>query len=1148
MVEPPRKRVLVSYARKDAARLATELQRDLQPDHDVWLDINRIADGASWTAEVEKEIDNCDVFLALLSPGSYVSDICRAEQLRALRCGKRVIALLAVPDANRPLHLETVNYHDFTVFPPAPHQLWQLRDDILTGRDAAVLPQRFRKTYVTAPPLPLNYIERPDALANLRSAVILDEPGPSIALTGMGGIGKTILARALGHDEVVQQAFPDGIAWTTMGKGVAHNLAVRMQEVCRALGDEPDPEETEIQCINRYRTLLEEKAALVIVDDIWRAADIEPFLAESRRSRLLFTARDGAIAAATGAVEHMADPLTPDQARALLARWAGYIPDALPAEAAELVQECGRLPLALSMTGAMLRGKPLGYWGHVLGLLRLSDLAKMRAQFPSYPHADVMRAVQVSVDALEAAVRRHYLALAVLPDDMPAPPAVQQTLWGVTAGEALETAEQFVSLSLAQQDADGRGIRLHDLQLDWVRAQPPDRAALELIHEALRLSSRVIERDPSQFAPQLVGRLLPYCDTPAIGRFTGEIAATAPRPWLRPLQPALYPPGRPLLRTLDGHAASVSGVALMADGQQAVSASEDRTLQVWDLESGRALRTLEGHAAFVACVAVTADDRRAVSGSGDNTLKVWDLESGRALRTLEGHASYVYGVAVTADGQRAVSASEDRTLKVWDLESGRALCTLEGHASYVYGVAVTSDGQRAVSASWDNTLKVWDLESGRALRTLDGHAAYVYSVAVTADCQRVVSASWDNTLKVWDLESGRVLRTLEGHSSYIYGVAVTADGRRAVSASHDRTLQVWDLESGRALRTLEGHSSYVYGVAVTADGRRAVSASEDRTLKVWDLKSGCALRTLEGNSFLVSAVAVTADGRRAVSASGDNTLKVWDLESGRVLRTLEGNSFPVSAVAVTADGRRAVSASLDKTLQVWDLENGRAQRTLGGHASYVYGVALTPDGRRAVSASWDKTLKVWDLENGCTLRTLEGHASCVYRVAVTADGRRAVSASYDNTLKVWDLESGRTLRTLEGHASFVSGVAMTADGRRAVSASYDKTLKVWDLESGRALRTLEGHANWVSDVAVTADGQRAVSASGDNTLKVWDLDSGLPVASFHCDASVLCCAIARGRTIIAGDGSGRVHFLVLEERGGVESGGLVTPFARSSGT
>jgi WD40 repeat protein len=186
---------------------------------------------------------------------------------------------------------------------------------------------------------------------------------------------------------------------------------------------------------------------------------------------------------------------------------------------------------------------------------------------------------------------------------------VQQTLWGVDAGEALETAEQFVSLSLAQRDtdaqreADGGGIRLHDLQLDWVRAQYPDRAALELIHEALRLSSHVIERDPGQFSPQLVGRLLPYCDIPAIGQFTGEISAAAPCPWLRPLQPALHPPGTALVRTLEGHSDSVNGVAMTADGKRAVSASSDGTLKVWDLESGRALRTLEGHDGSVSGVA-----------------------------------------------------------------------------------------------------------------------------------------------------------------------------------------------------------------------------------------------------------------------------------------------------------------------------------------------------------------------------------------------------------------------------------------------------------------------------------------------------------------------------------------------------------------
>src|SRR5436305_3860881 len=165
----------------------------------------------------------------------------------------------------------------------------------------------------------------------------------------------------------------------------------------------------------------------------------------------------------------------------------------------------------------------------------------------------MFRSIQVSVDALPPDARRCYLALAVLLDDMPTAPYVQRTLWNLDEGAALETAEQLVGLSLAQREADHGGIRLHDLQLDYVRAQYPDQEALELIHGAVRLSSHVIESKPNQFASQLVGRLLPHRDSQAIREFTAELAAAAPVPWLRPLHPVLHPPGTGLVRTLEGH-------------------------------------------------------------------------------------------------------------------------------------------------------------------------------------------------------------------------------------------------------------------------------------------------------------------------------------------------------------------------------------------------------------------------------------------------------------------------------------------------------------------------------------------------------------------------------------------------------------------
>src|SRR5215469_6914152 len=1082
-------RVFISYARKDGAALAQRLQSDLGKEgFDVWLDTQRLTAGDIWSSEIEQAIDRADVVLALLSAGSFTSDICRAEQGRALDKGKCVVPLRVQSDCDIPLQLQTRQWLDFSNLRLYPEQLPKLVESI-EKRVGVVLPAELLISYNNAPGLPQNFVNRPELLEALRNTLFTEGENRNTAITamqGMGGIGKTVLAQALCHNDVVQQAFPDGIFWFAIGKESQLDFPSRVKGVPgldRLLGQY----ESEAACLSQYRDVLRKKAALIVVDDVWRASDVEPFIAESPCSRLLITTRDTSIGAYFGAHEFTAILLTEDESRQVLAKWSGRAAEGLPPQASEVIHECGHLPLALAMIGAQLRAKPPGLWNAVLEHLRKADLQKIKSQFPE-PHTTLFRAIQVSVDALDEHARDRYVALAVMPEEMAVAPHVQQCLWGLDENEAAETAEQFVGLSLAQREPPEGSIRLHDLQLDYVRALYPGKESLDLIRGATRLSSHVIAKDPGQFASQMMGRLLPHQNILAIAEFIKRTADGTRAPWLRPLQPTLHPPGTALVRILTGHTSSVDAVAVTPDGQCAVSASWDDTLKVWDLGSGRELRTLTGHTSDVTAVAVTPDGQCAVSASEDKTLKVWELGSGRELRTLTGHTSSVYAVAVTPDGQRAVSASSDHTLKVWELGGGRELRTLTGHTNSVFAVAVTPDGQRAVSASIDQTLKVWELGSGRELRTLTGHTDCVYAVAVTPDGQRAVSASWDQTLKVWELGSGRELRTLTGHTHHVYAVAVTPDGQRAVSASIDHTLKVWELASGRELRTLTGHTSSVYAVAVTPDGQRAVSASSDHTLKVWEVRSGRELPSLTGHTNFVTAVAVTPDGQRALSASSDHTLKVWELGSGRELRTLSGHTSSVTAVAVTPDGQRAVSASWDHTLKVWELGSGRELRTFTGHTNFVTAVAVTPDGQCAVSASWDETLKVWELGSGRELRTFTGHTSSVDAVAVTPDGQRAVSASRDNTLKVWELGSGRELRTFTGHTNFVTAVAVTPDGLRAVSASEDQALKVWELETGKVL------------------------------------------ATFTCDSLVLSCAFsAAPKLIIAGDAGGHVHFLRLEE-------------------
>jgi WD40 repeat protein len=549
---------------------------------------------------------------------------------------------------------------------------------------------------------------------------------------------------------------------------------------------------------------------------------------------------------------------------------------------------------------------------------------------------------------------------------------------------------------------------------------------------------------------------------------------------------------------LEGHTGNVYSVTFTQDGRYAISGSWDKTLRMWELETGICIRTMEGQS--FDSVSVTPDGRYAVSGSRDNNLRIWSLESGKCMCTMKGHARWITSVCIAPDGQYAVSGSDDKTLRMWDLKTGQCVRTMKGHTLKVKSVAISPDGRCAVSGSDDATLRVWELKSGNCVRTM-GRQHKVKSLALTPDGRYAVYGSGDGALGLWEFETGQCVRTIEGHSSDINSVAVTPDGRYAVSGSQDKTMRVWELKTGNCLCTM-GMRHRVISVTITPNGRYVVSGNADNTVQVWDLETGRWVRTMEILSQRnrhrlvhpsIFSVAITPDGQHAVSGGQDKTLKIWDLATGRWVRTMyrHGHTRWVTSVCITPDGRYAVSGSDDKTLRMWDLETGQCVCTMEGHTNDIKTVAVTPDGRRVVSGSSDKTLRIWDLETGQCVCTIEGHTNDIKAVAVTPDGRRVVSGSSDKTLRIWDLKTGVCLRSTEGHDSNIKTVAITPDGRRVVSGSSDETLRIWDLKTGRCLHTMEGHSASINSVAVTPDGRYAVSGSWDKTLRIWNLETGL---------------------------------------------------------
>lgn len=595
---------------------------------------------------------------------------------------------------------------------------------------------------------------------------------------------------------------------------------------------------------------------------------------------------------------------------------------------------------------------------------------------------------------------------------------------------------------------------------------------------------------------------------------------------LRTLAQSVYAPGT--RRVLTGHEDWVRGVAYAPDGLTAVSASSDRTLIVWDVQTGEIVRRFggdgSGHTDWVWSAAYSPDGAYVLSGSSDRTLILWDVATGAVVRRFgtafnaagEGHQDVVSAVAFSPDGARVLSGSWDTTLILWDVATGEAIQRFGavggvsgGHTANVNTVAFGPGGLVAFSGSDDNTAIFWNTANGQPLLRFGGidgdgerigHTGAVLDVLPLPDGAGLLTASADQSLLLWSLETGEPVRRYTGHTARVYAAALSPDGFQMATVSEDRSAILWDVSTATVLQRYTGHAGQVLDIAFDPNGAHFLTAASDATLRLWDVTDGAQIARFDAHDQTVYALRLSPDGRLVASGALDNTLYLWERETGEIVHTLEGHEDALSAVSFSADGAALLSSSIDGTIIVWDTAIGSEIRRLNtdgnGHEGRVWTAALSPDGNWALSGGGDGDVILWDVETGDLLHRFEQHTAQVQSLVFSVDGQRAASGSQDTSVILWDLAGRGALRTFSGHDDWVLSVALSADGERLASASTDNTLILWEVRSGAQLRRFEGHGSEVGAVIFSPDDAMLLSGSRDRDVILWDIATGEEMQRF----------------------------------------------------
>ncbi|HEX8199650.1 MAG TPA: protein kinase, partial [Isosphaeraceae bacterium] len=225
-------------------------------------------------------------------------------------------------------------------------------------------------------------------------------------------------------------------------------------------------------------------------------------------------------------------------------------------------------------------------------------------------------------------------------------------------------------------------------------------------------------------------------------------------------------------------------------------------LLLWEMIIGRRSHS-DGYTAVVKAVSLSGDGRLALSISEDWTLRLWAVDTGRCLRSFEGFRWLVTSACLSYDGRLALTGGRDNKLRLWEVGSGRCLRSFVGHTGAVTSVCLSSDGRLALSGSSDETFRLWEADTGQCFRSFNGHMGLVTSVCLSGNVQLAMSGDLDHKLRLWEVNTGRCIRTFEGHTATLMSVCLSGNGRFALSADRNNKLRLWEVDTGRCLRSFE---------------------------------------------------------------------------------------------------------------------------------------------------------------------------------------------------------------------------------------------------------------------------------------------------------------------------------------------------------
>ena len=193
----------------------------------------------------------------------------------------------------------------------------------------------------------------------------------------------------------------------------------------------------------------------------------------------------------------------------------------------------------------------------------------------------------------------------------------------------------------------------------------------------------------------------------------------------------------------------ITTLAFSPDGTILASASDDKTIKLWNVETGEEQLSITAHKLAINALSFSPDGTILASASGDKTIKLWNVETGEEQLSITAHKLAINALSFSPDGTILASASGDKTIKLWNVETGEEQLSIGTQKSIVSTLTFSPDQQLLASINDQQWIKLWSLTQAAEVLSIAIPTAYQGVTALHSDGQTLASVVKGEKITLW---------------------------------------------------------------------------------------------------------------------------------------------------------------------------------------------------------------------------------------------------------------------------------------------------------------------------------------------------------------------------------------------------------------